>query len=206
MAVRMAGLVVEADVAVGVTDAAHGFLRDLAVIDVGLGGDFAGNHDEAGGFRVSAGDAAGRVDGEDRVEDGIGNLVGNLVGMAFADGFGRKRYSAMTAPETKNPGCSGVALRGLEQTNALVHLAGAISFCSLPEDLPLPALQVVLLTRRNDNCSPFRPFGKSAPRPPPHAFRFPPSCYAAAAPAACAGGARRLAGLSGLADLSSAPA
>jgi hypothetical protein len=80
-----AGLVVEADVGVVVADALDGVLGDLAVVDVRLGGDLAGDDDEAGGHQRLAGDAGMLVDGQDGVEDGIGNLVGDLVGMAFAD-------------------------------------------------------------------------------------------------------------------------
>ena len=85
-----AALVVEADFGVVVADAAHGFLGDLAIVDVRLGRDFAGNHDEAGGDQGFAGDAALRVFGQNGVEDGIGNLVGDLVRMAFANRLGRK--------------------------------------------------------------------------------------------------------------------
>ena len=59
-------------------------------IDVGLGGDFAGDDDQAGGGQGFAGDAAGWIFGEAGVEDGVGNLVGDLVGMAFGYGFGGK--------------------------------------------------------------------------------------------------------------------
>ena len=81
------GFVIEADVAVGVADAAHGFLGNFTVIDVGLGGDFAGDDHEASGNQRLARDTSGRVDGQDGVEHGVGNLVGDLVGMAFANGF-----------------------------------------------------------------------------------------------------------------------
>jgi hypothetical protein len=73
-----------------VADAAHGFLRDFAVVDVRLGGDFAGDDDEAGGHQRLAGDAAFGVFGQDGVEDGVGNLVGDLVGMAFGNRFRSK--------------------------------------------------------------------------------------------------------------------
>ncbi len=68
---------------------AHGLSRDLRVVDVGLGGDLARDHDQAGGHQGLAGDAAVGVLGQDGVEDGIGNLVGDLVGMAFGDRFRR---------------------------------------------------------------------------------------------------------------------
>ena len=59
-------------------------------IDVGLGGDFAGDDDQAGGGQGFAGYAAGGVFGQAGVEDGVGNLVGDFVGMAFGYGFGGK--------------------------------------------------------------------------------------------------------------------
>ena len=49
--------------------AAHGFLRDLTVVDVCLGGDFAGDDDESGRYQRLACDAAFWVFRQDGVED-----------------------------------------------------------------------------------------------------------------------------------------
>ena len=46
-----------------------------------VGGDFAGDHGEAGGDERFASDAARGVLRENGVEDGVGDLVGDLVGM-----------------------------------------------------------------------------------------------------------------------------
>ena len=64
-------------------------------IDVSLGGDFAGDDDQAGGGQRFAGHAAVGVLGQAGIEDGVGNLVGDLVGMAFGHGFGRKQISVV---------------------------------------------------------------------------------------------------------------
>ena len=83
-----AGVAVEALERVVVADFADGVADELLHVDVGLGGDFAGNDDEAGAGEGLAGDAAVGVFREAGVEDGVGNLVGDLVGVAFGDGLG----------------------------------------------------------------------------------------------------------------------
>jgi hypothetical protein len=85
-----AALVVDAVVGVVVTDALDGVARDLDVIHVRVGGDFAGQHHEAGIGQRLGGHAAAGILPEDRVENRVGNLVGYLVGVAFRDGFGGK--------------------------------------------------------------------------------------------------------------------
>ena len=70
-------------------DAAHEALE----IDVGLGRDFAGDDDQAGGGQRLAGDAAVGILVEAGVQDGVGNLVGDLVGMTFGDGLRRKKIT-----------------------------------------------------------------------------------------------------------------
>ena len=82
-----AGVGVEAVEGVVVSDGGDGAADDGLEIDVGLGGDFSGDDDEAGGGEGLAGDAAGGVFGEAGVEDSVGNLVGDLIGMAFGHGF-----------------------------------------------------------------------------------------------------------------------
>ena len=71
--------------------------RDFLEVDDGVGGDFAGQHDEAGRDERFAGDAAFRILRQDGVEDGVGNLIGNLVGMSFGYGLRRKQMAAVTA-------------------------------------------------------------------------------------------------------------
>ncbi len=106
-----AALVVEADVGVVVADAADDFLRDLAVVGVGGGGDLARDHHQAGGHQGLAGHARLGVLGEDGVEHAVGDLVGDLVGMAFGDGFGgEEKFSHVCCSlENKNPRCLGLA-------------------------------------------------------------------------------------------------
>jgi hypothetical protein len=82
-----AALVVEADFGVVVADAANGVLCDFAIVDVCFGGDFARYHDQPGRDQGFAGDARGRIVGQDGVENGIRYLVGNLVRMALGNRF-----------------------------------------------------------------------------------------------------------------------
>jgi hypothetical protein len=53
-----AALVVEADVGIVVADALDGLAGDVHVVDVGLGGDLAGDHHQAGGHQGLAGHPA----------------------------------------------------------------------------------------------------------------------------------------------------
>src|SRR5271157_523819 len=78
-----AGVGVEAVEGVVVTDGGDGAADDTLEIDVGLGGDFTGDDDQAGGGQSFAGDAAEGVVGEAGVENGVRNLVGDFIGMAF---------------------------------------------------------------------------------------------------------------------------
>ncbi len=105
-----AALVVEADVGVVVADAADDFLRDLAVVGVGGGGDFARDHDQAGGDQRLAGDARPGVFGQHRVEHAVGDLVGDLVGVAFGDRLGgEEKLCHFAAPEKQKSPCGGLA-------------------------------------------------------------------------------------------------
>jgi hypothetical protein len=83
-----AALVVDAVLGVVVADALDGVARDLDVVDVRVGGDFAGEHHEPGVAQRLGRDARARVLREDGVENGVGDLVGDLVGVTFRDGFG----------------------------------------------------------------------------------------------------------------------
>ena len=82
-----AGVAVEAVQGIVVADGLHGAADDLLKIDVGFGGDFSGDDDQAGGSKGFAGYAARGVFGQAGVEDGVGNLIGDLIGMAFGYGF-----------------------------------------------------------------------------------------------------------------------
>ena len=78
----------EAEVGVDVADLADRLAGDLLDVDVGLGGDLAGDDDEAGVDERLAGDAARRVVAQDGVEDAVGDLVGDLVGVTLGHGLG----------------------------------------------------------------------------------------------------------------------
>src|ERR1051326_7154286 len=82
-----AGVAVEAVKGVVVSDGLDGPAHNLLEIDIGLGRDFAGDHDQAGGGEGFAGYPADGIVGEAGVEDSVGNLVGDLIGMAFGDGL-----------------------------------------------------------------------------------------------------------------------
>ena len=56
-------------------------------VDVGLGGDFAGDYHLTGGDEGFACHFRLRVESEKVVEDSVGNLVGHFVGMAFRHRF-----------------------------------------------------------------------------------------------------------------------
>ena len=86
-----AGVGVEAVEGVVVADGGDDAAHQALEIDVGLGGDFAGDDHQAGGRQGFGGDAAVGVLLQAGVENGVGDLVGNLVGMAFGDGLRGKQ-------------------------------------------------------------------------------------------------------------------
>ena len=86
-----AGVAVEAVGGVVVADAAHGLARDLGDLDVGVGGDLAGDDDHPGRDQRLAGDAPVGVVGEDGVEDRVRDLVGDLVGVALGHRLRREQ-------------------------------------------------------------------------------------------------------------------
>ena len=73
-----------------VADAQDGLPDDLRDFDVGVGGDLAGNVDQAGGGQGLHGDPGFGVLGQQGVEDGIADLVTDLVGVAFGHRLGRE--------------------------------------------------------------------------------------------------------------------
>ena len=90
-----AGVGVEAVERVVVADGGDRASNQRLEIHVSLGGDFAGDDDQAGGGQGFAGHAAGRIFGQAGIEDSVRNLVGDLVGMAFGHGFGRKKIAVL---------------------------------------------------------------------------------------------------------------
>src|SRR5450755_747610 len=90
-----AGVRVEAVECVVVADGLDGAADYLLEIDVGFGGDFAGDYDQAGGGQGFAGNATEGVVGQAGVEDGVRNLVGDLIGMAFGHGFRSKQITVL---------------------------------------------------------------------------------------------------------------
>lgn len=83
----VAGLVVEALLGRVVANVLDSVTDDLLVVDLGLGGDLAENHDHAGLGGSLASDLGERVLLEAGIEDGVGDLVSDLVGVALADGL-----------------------------------------------------------------------------------------------------------------------
>jgi len=80
-----AGVGIETVESVVVADGRN-FAPDQSLkIDIGLGGDFAGDDDQSGGGQSLAGNAAGGIFDQAGVKDGIGNLIGNFIGMALSD-------------------------------------------------------------------------------------------------------------------------
>ena len=64
-------------------------------INVGLGGDFAGDHDQTGGGQGLTGHATHGVIGQAGVEDAIRNLIGDFIGVAFGDRFRGKKITVL---------------------------------------------------------------------------------------------------------------
>ena len=90
-----AGIGVEAVEGIVVADGGDGAANQRLEVHISLGGNLAGDDDQAGRGQGLAGYAAGRIFGQAGVEDGVGNLVGDLIGMAFGDGFGRKKITVL---------------------------------------------------------------------------------------------------------------
>jgi hypothetical protein len=84
----VASLVVEALLGRVVANVLDGVTDDLLVVDLGLGGDLAEDHDHAGLGGSLASDLGERVLLEAGIEDGVGDLVSDLVGVALANGLG----------------------------------------------------------------------------------------------------------------------
>lgn len=85
---QVARLVVEALGRVVVANVLDGVTDNLLVVELGLCGDFAKDHDHARLGGRLAGNLGERVLGQAGVEDGIRDLVGNLVGVALTNRLG----------------------------------------------------------------------------------------------------------------------
>ena len=85
-----AALVVEGEFRIHVADTLDGLAGNLLVVNHSLGGDFAGNHDEARVHERFASHAAVRVLREAGVEDSVRNLVADFVRMSLGHGFRSK--------------------------------------------------------------------------------------------------------------------
>jgi len=85
------GVGVESVEGVVVADRGDDAADQALKVNVGLGGDFAGDDHEAGSGQRFSCYATVRVLFETGVQDGIGDLVGNFVGMTFRDRFRGKQ-------------------------------------------------------------------------------------------------------------------
>ena len=103
-----AALVVDAVLGVVVADALDRVARDLDVVDMRVGRDLAGEHDEAGVAQRLGGHARARVLRQYRVENRVGDLIGDLVGVAFRNGFGGEEEVVRhaVAPIDNHSGCT----------------------------------------------------------------------------------------------------
>lgn len=81
----VAGLVVEALGGVIVTDVLDGTTDDLLVVELGLGGDLAENHDHTSLGCGLASNLGERVLSQAGIEDGIGDLISDLVWVTLTD-------------------------------------------------------------------------------------------------------------------------
>jgi hypothetical protein len=87
------GLVVEALGGVIVADVLDSVADNLLVIDLGLGGDLAEDHDHTGLGGSLASNLGHGVLSQAGIEDGIGDLIGNLVGVALTYGLGLEKWN-----------------------------------------------------------------------------------------------------------------
>src|SRR5262249_23417834 len=93
-----AGIGIESVEGVVVADGGDFSADQRLEIDVGLGGDFAGDDDQAGRGQGLAGDATGGIFSQAGVKDGIGNLVGNFIGVALGHRFSAQHVSVPIFP------------------------------------------------------------------------------------------------------------
>ena len=91
---------VEDVVVVHVADLADGGADDFLEVDLGLGGEFAGDDDVVALDQGLAGDARETVLREAGVEDGVRDAVGDLVRVALPDGFGGEGVGSVACHRT----------------------------------------------------------------------------------------------------------
>jgi hypothetical protein len=92
-----AGFGIESELGAGIPHVSDGSPNHVLVLDHRGGGDFARDDREPGGHQRLAGDASGRVLGEDRIQNRIRDLVGDLVGMSFGHRLRGKEVPSVTA-------------------------------------------------------------------------------------------------------------
>ena len=99
-----AGIGVESIDSIVIANGADDATDQRLEVDIGAGGDFSGNDDEAGRGEGFAGHAAVGVLLKAGVKDSVGNLVGDFVGMAFGDGFRGKEKAFGCGQEISSRG------------------------------------------------------------------------------------------------------
>ena len=91
-----------------VADAQDGLPDDLRDFDVGVGGDLAGDVDQAGGGQGLHGDPRIRVLGQQGVEDRVADLVTDLVRVPLGHRLGREQAERRRAWTRGSRGCAAV--------------------------------------------------------------------------------------------------
>ena len=86
-----AGIAVDPVFELGVADLKQGLARDGVEVQVSLGRDFAGDHDQVLAGHGLAGHAAHGIDAQGGVQHGVGDLVTHLVGVPFGHRLGREQ-------------------------------------------------------------------------------------------------------------------
>ena len=98
-----AGLGVEAVFGARVADIADDVAGNVGIIEHGLGGDFAGDHHQAGRHQRFARHAPRRVFRQHRVQHRVRNLVGNLVRVTLGHRFRCKQKFALVLAQASTP-------------------------------------------------------------------------------------------------------
>eukprot|EP01137_Pigoraptor_chileana_P029047 Opistho-2@13734 len=131
-----ATLVVDAVFGVVVADALDRVARHLDVIHMGVGGDLAGQHDQASIGQRFGGHAGAGVLREDSVENRVRDLIRDLVGMAFGDGF-RSKEKIVRHFYTPVSFFIGVAVLSGDAANALAEFIDRPASCSVTRRCPI---------------------------------------------------------------------
>ncbi|MPN19659.1 hypothetical protein SDC9_167031 [bioreactor metagenome] len=80
----------KADRRINITDVPHDIERDFLPVDLALGRDFTGNHDQIGRGQRFTGHPAFRIAGQTGIQNRVGNLIAHLIGMPFGNRFRSK--------------------------------------------------------------------------------------------------------------------